>query len=210
MSSARSLFTSTLLQNGTVLVAGGVNSSGFVSSAELYAGLVTLTLEAATQGTITSDTNSYCFGSTAILTATPNPGYLFTGWTGDVTGSDNPLSVLMGNKNTIAATYGQDTNDDDGDDLTNYEVFKSKSPLDILDYPDLVVEVRKGIEVLTDIELTFPSALGKTYRIKDSVDLSNWDTVESGISGNGRQTQRFYTPRNMPKRFFRVEEDVAP
>ena len=44
--------------NGAVLVAGGRNGSGFLSSAELFSGLVTLTLEAAAQGTITSDTNS--------------------------------------------------------------------------------------------------------------------------------------------------------
>jgi hypothetical protein len=32
--------------------------------------------------------------------------------------------------------------------------------------------------------------------------------VESGITGNGGQVQRFYSTRNVPKRYFRVEEDA--
>ena len=71
-----------------------------------------------------------------------------------------------------------------------------------LDKPALVAEAR------TAIEFTFPSALGKTYRIEDSLDLTTWGTVESGITGNGGQIQRFYSTRNVPKRYFRVEEDA--
>lgn len=93
--------------------------------------------------------------------------------------------------------------DTDGDGfLDGYEVLTGKSPLDILDKPALAAEAR------TAIELTFPSAIGKTYRIESSLDLSVWTTVESGIDGNGAQIQRFYSTRNMPKRYFRVEEDT--
>jgi uncharacterized repeat protein (TIGR02543 family) len=93
--------------------------------------------------------------------------------------------------------------DTDGDGfLDGYEVQTGKSPLDILDKPALVAEAR------TAIEFTFPTALGKTYRIEDSLDLSVWETVESGIAGNGSVIQRFYTTRNVPKRYFRVEEDT--
>ncbi|MES2922111.1 MAG: hypothetical protein V4819_11220, partial [Verrucomicrobiota bacterium] len=93
--------------------------------------------------------------------------------------------------------------DTDGDGfLDGYEVLTGKSPLNILDKPALVAEAR------TAIEFTFPSALGKTYRIEDSFDLSIWTTVESGIAGNGGQIQRFYTTRNVPKRYFRVEEEA--
>jgi hypothetical protein len=63
-------------------------------------------------------------------------------------------------------------------------------------------------EAWTAIEFTFPSALGKTYRIESSLDMSNWTTVESGIAGNGWEIQRFYSTRNMPKRFLRVAEVV--
>lgn len=38
------------------------------------------------------------------LTATPNAGYAFTGWSGDASGTGNPLNVTMnGDKNIVAA-----------------------------------------------------------------------------------------------------------
>jgi hypothetical protein len=92
--------------------------------------------------------------------------------------------------------------DTDGDGfLDGYEVLTGKSPLNILDKPVLMAEAR------TAIEFTFPSAIGKIYRIEDSLDLITWGTVESGIAGNGGQIQRFYSTRSLPKRYFRVEED---
>ncbi|MDQ3002981.1 MAG: hypothetical protein M3Y08_17180, partial [Fibrobacterota bacterium] len=39
------------------------------------------------------------------LTATPIAGYSFTGWTGDATGTTNPLSVLMDRNKSIAANF---------------------------------------------------------------------------------------------------------
>ncbi|MCX6875625.1 MAG: hypothetical protein NTW21_17730 [Verrucomicrobia bacterium] len=63
----------------------------------------------------------YPHGSTATLTATPDPGYVFTGWSGDATGTANPLSVLMDADKTITASFVPDTRDDDGDELTNYQ-----------------------------------------------------------------------------------------
>jgi uncharacterized delta-60 repeat protein len=95
--------------------------------------------------------------------------------------------------------------DTDGDGfLDGYEVQTGKSPTDPLDKPALVAEAR------TAIEFSFPSALGKTYRIEDSPDMTGWAPVESGISGNGGTITRFYSTRNKEKRFFRVEEQTAP
>ena len=95
--------------------------------------------------------------------------------------------------------------DSDGDGfLDGYEVQTGKSPTDPLDKPALVAEAR------TAIEFTFPSALGKTYRIEDSPDMTAWGPVESGIAGNGGTITRFYSTRNREKRFFRVEEQTGP
>ena len=92
--------------------------------------------------------------------------------------------------------------DTDGDGfLDGYEVLTGKLPLDPLDHSALVAEAR------TAIEFTFPAAVGKTYRIEASTDLAAWVTVESGIAGTGGEIQRFYSTRNQPKRYFRVEED---
>ena len=64
---------------------------------------VTLTANAQ-HGTV-SGAGTYLHNATAILTATPDPGYDFTGWSGDATGTDNPLSVLMDRDKTIVATF---------------------------------------------------------------------------------------------------------
>lgn len=270
----------------------------------------------------------YDGGTTASLTVTASPGYLFTGWTGDASGSDNPLSVFMSTDKAIVANFSPDTGDADSDGLTNYqeiveigtnpnltdtdgdgvddekdafpldpsetldtdrdgigdnadvdddgdgltdedeitihgtnpkradsdgdglsdsdeinihltnpnvadtegdglsdgaevkthgtnpklgdtdgdgfldgyEVLTGKLPLDPTSKPALVAEAR------TAIEFTFPAAVGRIYRIEASEDLSTWVMVESGIAGNGGVIQRFYSTRNLPRRYFRVEE----
>jgi uncharacterized repeat protein (TIGR02543 family) len=275
---------------------------------------------------------TYLINSIAALNATPSSGYLFSAWTGDVSGADNPLSVVVNANKTITANFTPDTSDTDDDGLTNYqeiveygtnpilpdtdgdglkdskdafpldpaetldtdrdgtgdnadtdddgdglsdvdeinihgtnpkrtdsdgdglsdpaelqthltnpniadtdsdglsdgaevntystlpkvgdtdgdgfvdgyEVLTGHLPLIAADKPALVAEAR------TAVEFTFPSALGKTYRIEDSLDMTDWSLVESGIAGNGCVITRFYTTRNQQKRFFRVEEGVAP
>ncbi|MCX6879914.1 MAG: hypothetical protein NTW21_39835 [Verrucomicrobia bacterium] len=308
---------------------GQIAASGYIGG-ETHAILLTpsfmLTITSP-YGTVTGG-GYYLCNTPATLTATPSPGYLFTGWTGDASGTANPLSVLMDSDKTITANFTPDTNDDDGDGWTNYqeivehgtnpalwdtdgdgvkdskdafpldpaetldtdhdgigdnadpdddgdglsdvdeintygtnpkradsdgdgltdpdelrvyltnplvadmdndglsdgaevfthhtdpkvadsdgdgfldgyEVLTGKSPTDNADHPALVAEARMAIE------FTFPSAIGKTYRIETSLDLATWTAVESGIAGNGGVIQRFYTTRNMPKRYFRVEE----
>ncbi|MDD3721461.1 MAG: ice-binding family protein [Lutibacter sp.] len=46
---------------------------------------------------------TYNHGATVVLTPTPATGYEFTSWSGDATGTNNPLTVVMnGNKNITA------------------------------------------------------------------------------------------------------------
>jgi uncharacterized delta-60 repeat protein len=95
--------------------------------------------------------------------------------------------------------------DTDGDGfIDGYEVQTGKSPTDPTDKPALVAEVR------TAIEFTFPTAIGKTYRIEASPDMTAWSAIEENITGTGSAITRFYTTRNMPKRFLRVEEQGQP
>ena len=58
---------------------------------------------------------------TATLTAIPNPGYIFTTWTADASGTDNPLTITVDSDKTIGATFSTDLSDTDGDGLNNYE-----------------------------------------------------------------------------------------
>ena len=65
----------------------------------------------------------YTPGTTATLTAIPDSGYIFAGWTGDASGTDNPLSVLMDSIKTVGASFGPDLADGDSDGLTNHQEY---------------------------------------------------------------------------------------
>ncbi len=49
--------------------------------------------------------NAYNNGDIVQLTATPNSGFTFTGWSGDANGSQNPLSVTMNDNKNITANF---------------------------------------------------------------------------------------------------------
>ena len=68
-----------------------------------------------------SDGDSYLDDSAATVTATAAPGYLFDSWSGDASGSSNPLQVNMDQHRTITAQFVEDGNDDDEDGLSNFE-----------------------------------------------------------------------------------------
>ena len=48
---------------------------------------------------------TYASGSTVVLTATPATGYIFSSWSGDATGSVNPLTVTMNANKNITANF---------------------------------------------------------------------------------------------------------
>ena len=58
-------------------------------------------------GTVVKNPNQTIFdsGTTVSLSATPNTGYNFTSWSGDATGSTNPLTVTMNSNKVITANY---------------------------------------------------------------------------------------------------------
>jgi uncharacterized repeat protein (TIGR02543 family) len=61
----------------------------------------------AVNGTVAKNPNAATYNSGAVvqLTATPNPGYTFTGWSGDATGNTNPLNVTMNANKNITALF---------------------------------------------------------------------------------------------------------
>jgi uncharacterized repeat protein (TIGR02543 family) len=67
----------------------------------------TLTVEIVGNGDVTKtpDKLSYTTGEEVTLTATADPGWTFSGWSGDGTGSDNPLIVTIDGNTTLTATF---------------------------------------------------------------------------------------------------------
>ncbi|MEY5019703.1 MAG: hypothetical protein RLZ22_791 [Verrucomicrobiota bacterium] len=79
-----------------------------------------LTLQKISAGEI-SGAGGYSVGSNATLTVTPTLGFVFSGWTGDASGTENPLTLTMDADKTVGASFALDTRDTDGDGLTNYQ-----------------------------------------------------------------------------------------
>ena len=79
-----------------------------------------LTIDSSINGRITGS-GTYDIGATAALTATPNSGYFFSGWTGDASGNENPLAITMDSDKTVGATFEKDLSDADNDGLTAYD-----------------------------------------------------------------------------------------
>ena len=103
--------------NGTLHYSVAENTSGvqrtgriIVSGAEYTITQKTSLLLAALgdgNGTVAGD-GSYQTNDEAILTATPNSGFVFSHWTGDAVGSANPLTVLMDSSKTVTANFVPD------------------------------------------------------------------------------------------------------
>ncbi len=71
----------------------------------------TLTVNA-TNGSVAKvpDRAAYDSNSTVQLTATPATGYHFTGWSGDLNGTTNPVNVIMDANKNITASFEMDIN----------------------------------------------------------------------------------------------------
>ena len=69
----------------------------------------------ATNGTITRNpvtptSGTYDFGTDVELTATPNAGYQFDGWSSDASGKKNPLTITMDADKTVTALFSKKFN----------------------------------------------------------------------------------------------------
>ena len=80
----------------------------------------TLIVTTPTHGAITG-AGEYDPGTSATLTAVPDAGYAFTAWTGDASGTTNPLTLTMDADKAVSATFAADLTDTDTDGLTAYD-----------------------------------------------------------------------------------------
>jgi uncharacterized repeat protein (TIGR02543 family) len=74
-------------------------------------------------GTVTLNPpgGTYATGSQVMLTASPSPGYMFTGWSGDAGGTQNPLIFTMNANKTVTAIFEKlVTADINRDRIVNY------------------------------------------------------------------------------------------
>ena len=86
-----------------------MNSSKSVT-ATFEADAYTLGVSTVGNGTVAKspDQPTYAYGDSVSLTASADPGWHFTGWSGDLGGSVNPESILMNSSKSVTATFEAD------------------------------------------------------------------------------------------------------
>ena len=135
------------------------------------------------------------------MTATPDLGYLFTAWTGDASGSDNPLTITMDGNKAIGATFTKDTADTDGDGFSNYDelVVHETDPADANSYPGKTLNLkitRNGNTLLLEWN---EGRLQKSTNLQDG-----WFAVTE--DDGSPVTSPYQINLNNDKEFFRVSE----
>ena len=104
-------YTFTNWTEGTTIVSTNANYAFTATSnrtlvANFTINTFTLTVNA-TNGSVTKVPNQTIFnyGTSVLLTAVPNAGYSFTGWSGDATGTSNSLTIVMNSNKNITANF---------------------------------------------------------------------------------------------------------
>jgi len=71
---------------------------------------LTVTVDPENSGTVSLDPQqaTYHYGDVVTLTATPAPGWSFSNWTGDATGTTNPVEVTITKNTSVTAHFTQD------------------------------------------------------------------------------------------------------
>ncbi|MCP4539001.1 MAG: hypothetical protein GY832_17840, partial [Chloroflexi bacterium] len=67
----------------------------------------TLTVQTVGNGSVSPAGGTYISGTAVILMATPDTGWQFEGWSGDVVSTNNPLNVTMTRDVSVTATFNQ-------------------------------------------------------------------------------------------------------
>ena len=81
---------------------------------------VNITINPVGSGSVKSNRTFIYKDANNTLSATPSPGYLFSGWSGDVNALTNSINIIIDSNKSITANFIQDLNDDDSDGLTNF------------------------------------------------------------------------------------------
>jgi hypothetical protein len=122
--------------------------------------------------------NRYSSGASVRITAQPDVGQEFVGWSGDAAGSINPLTVAMNQNKAITAVFTK--------------------------RPGLRVDTALEGLVEEGFRLTLMGEFGKRYEILGSADLVNW--MQAGTLTNVHGTSQFTdgAATNQPRRFYRA------
>ncbi|WP_367874262.1 LamG domain-containing protein [Luteolibacter sp. Populi] len=97
-----------------------LNALGTAGTPILTSVAVALSSSPVNAGTI-NGSGTYHTGVPVPVSAIANPGYIFSGWTGDFTGQAASFTYTASAAANATATFTQDLADSDGDGLSNYD-----------------------------------------------------------------------------------------
>jgi len=146
----------------------------------------TLTVNVFGNGTVTRDPDqlNYTYGTAVNLTAIPDEGWLFSGWSVDLTGSANPETIVMDGDKSVNATFIEESfSDDFNDDSMNPVYWK---PLEKNN--GTVSEINGRVECL--VETAPPSGTAgyttvRSYNVSDCdirIEVSNQYLCEAALA----------------------------
>jgi uncharacterized repeat protein (TIGR02543 family) len=170
------------------------------------------------QGSVVrSATEPYVYGQAVSLTATAQAGYSFQGWTGDLTGSTNPVTLVMAKNMTVTATFtanplppssGQiavssvSASSNDGYHVPNMAIDGIENPSNYWGTDATVPQGRVPQWLKLDLGTAYSintvithfydgSVRTYTYYIQVSNDGSSWTTIVPTKTGSGSVTDTF-------------------
>ncbi|MBH8559912.1 InlB B-repeat-containing protein [Hymenobacter negativus] len=164
-----------------------------------------LTVSTAGSGTVTKnpDQATYASGASVSLTATPAAGYQFSGWSGDTTGSTNPLTVTMTANKAITATFTATTTS--GTDLTFYRALNINGNALVLDGQNWEAATGAANFTVTGTEFT-----NQNVSLNPATDALRAGMIRSSVYGPSIDA----TLRNVPAGTYAVYayvwEDNSP
>lgn len=125
----------------------------------------------------------YAEGAMVSLTATPNAGYVFSHWTGEASGSENPLVVLMDQNKTIGANFVAE-------------------PVASVPGPDVSIRLVNGVPTFS-----VDSMFGYAYQLEANPNLdSGWFSLNEEKTGTGSILEFTDPVAFSGNRFYRIKE----
>jgi hypothetical protein len=167
----------------TVTNANPTVTAVFASLDDMEMDALTVVPDGRGQVTLSPPGNRFPLNSNVVVQATPDFGQEFLGWTGDASGSGNPLVVTVNSNKVITASF-------------------TKRPwLDGEGTPDLLSQ--------DGFRLTLSGEFGVAYQIFGSTNCSAWTLL--GVVTNDWGTAQLTdgAGTNLPQRFYRARQ-AAP
>ena len=129
---------------------------------EIPSGEYSLTVNVVGGGSVTPQGGTYAADTVVQLTATPNTGWIFSGWSDDLTGNTNPADLTMDGDKTVTATFEKE----ETGDLT----IEKKQSLDGTAWTFDTLDVSLGESFFYQLTVTNTFDVAMDFSISDTLD----------------------------------------